>query len=80
MCFCVRVCEFRKKEILRDGKEGMALEERVKGFLDHLGKMCESEEQKVTVTITMDDFMEALLVCTHLSNDTHTHKQEILMI
>ena len=55
----------RKKESLRDGTTGGCLEERVKDFLGHLGRMCEAEEQKVNITVTMEDFMEALLVYTH---------------
>ncbi|KAG0724713.1 Nuclear valosin-containing protein-like [Chionoecetes opilio] len=54
----------RKKVSLRGDHEGGRLEDRVKDFLGHLGRMCEAEEQKVKVTITMDDFMEALLHIT----------------
>lgn len=54
----------RKKVSLRDGTKGGSLEDRVKDFLGHLGMICEAEEQKVTVTVTMEDFMEALLHIT----------------
>lgn len=53
----------RKTESLRSGAGGGSPEEIVKDLLGNLRKMCESEEQ-VPVTVTMEDFMEALLHIT----------------
>lgn len=53
----------RKKASLYDSIAGVCLQDQVKDFLGHFGKLCEADE-KVTVTVTMEDFMEALLHIT----------------
>ncbi|XP_068215525.1 nuclear valosin-containing protein-like [Palaemon carinicauda] len=51
----------RKKDTLYGKLEGVTLFEEVKIFMSRFEKMCDKEGDSSTVTINMEDFMEALM-------------------